>query len=196
MSNPLSDQAIDQLFRTARTANHYLDQPVPETMLRALWALVALGPTSANQEPARIVWCVSDEAKAKLAACTSGTNGPKILAAPVTAIIATDMEFYEKLPRLFPHADARSWFVGKPGFIAESGSRNSTLQGAYLIIAARALGLAAGPMSGLDAAKVDQAFFAGTAFKTNFITTLGYIDPEKLLPRLPRLSFEEATQIR
>jgi 3-hydroxypropanoate dehydrogenase len=196
MSEPLADEALDRLFRTARTANHYLDRPVPEALLRALWELVKWGPTSANQEPARIVWCVSAEAKERLAACASGSNGPKIRAAPVTAIVGMDMEFFEQLPRLFPHADARSWFVGNPKLIEESAFRNSTLQGAYLILAARALGLDAGPMSGFDRDRVDAAFFAGTAVRSNFITTLGYVDPATLHDRLPRLSFEEATTVR
>jgi len=196
MSDPLSDAAIDQLFRTARTANHFLDKPVPETLLRALWDLTALAPTSANQEPARITWCVSAEAKDKLADCASGTNAAKIRAAPVAFILGMDMEFYEKLPQLFPHTDARPWFTGKPELIRESAFRNSTLQGGYLIMAARALGLSTGPMSGFDATKVDAAFFEGTPIKANFIGTLGYIDPATVHARLPRLSFEDATQIR
>ena len=196
MSDPLPDAAIDQLFRTARTANHYLDKPVPETLLRALWDLTVLGPTSANQEPARITWCISQEAKDKLADCASGTNAAKIRVAPVALILGMDMEFYEKLPQLFPHTDARPWFTGKPELIRESAFRNSTLQGAYLIMAARALGLSVGPMSGFDAAKVDAGFFADTPIKSNFIATLGYIDPATVHARLPRLSFEDATQIR
>jgi 3-hydroxypropanoate dehydrogenase len=195
MSDPLSDAAIDQLFRTARTANHYLDKPVPETLLRALWDLTALGPTSANQEPARITWCVSQEARDKLADCASGTNAAKIRVAPVALILGMDLEFYEKLPELFPHADARPWFTGKPELTKESAFRNSTLQGAYLIMAARALGLATGPMSGFDAAKVDAAFFEGSSIKSNFIATLGYIDPATVHARLPRLSFEDATHL-
>lgn len=195
MADPLPDAALDRVFRDARSFNHYTDAAVSETMLRALWELMKWGPTSANQEPARIVWCVSDEAKAKLADCCSGTNGPKVLEAPVTAIIAMDMEFHEKLPKLFPHVDARAWFVGKPDLIRESASRNSTLQGAYFIIAARLLGLDTGPMSGFDAARVDEAFFAGTPLRTNFISTLGYGDPATLKDRLPRLPFEEANTL-
>jgi len=196
MSEPLTDAAIDQLFRTARTANHYIDKPVAESQLRTLWELTALGPTSANQEPARVVWCVSQEAKDKLADCASNTNGAKIRVAPVAFIVGMDMAFYERLPELFPHTDARPWFIGKPELIHESAFRNSTLQIAYLIMAARALGLATGPMSGFDAAKVDAAFFEGTTIKSNVIGTLGYIDPATVFPRLPRLSFEDATQIR
>ena len=156
MSQPLSDAALDQLFRTARTYNGYLDKPVTTEQLHAIWDLMKMGPTSANQMPARLVWCVSDEAKQKLAACASGTNGPKILAAPVTVIIGMDMEFYEQLPELFPHTDARSWFAGKPAAIQDTAFRNSSLQGGYLILAARALGLDCGPMSGFDPAAVDD----------------------------------------
>jgi 3-hydroxypropanoate dehydrogenase len=194
MADPLSDDTLDRVFRTARAFNHYTDQPVAETMLRAIWELVKWGPTSANQSPARIVWCVSDAAKAKLAACASGTNAAKILAAPVSAIIAMDLEFYEKLPKLFPHTDARSWFLGNDGLINESAFRNSTLQGAYFIIAARLLGLDTGAMSGFDTHKVDELFFAGTAVKTNFIATIGHGDPASIFDRLPRLDFEEATR--
>lgn len=195
MSDPLPDAVLDRVFRTARTANHYTDQPVSETQLRALWELMKWGPTSANQEPARIVWCVSDEAKEKLAACCSGTNAPKVRAAPVSAVIGMDMAFYDQLPTLFPHVDARSWFVGNEALIKESAFRNSTLQGAYFIVAARLLGLDTGPMSGFDAAAVDAAFFAGTNVRVNFISTLGYGDFSNAHPRLPRLGFEEANTI-
>ena len=195
MTEPLPDAALDQLFRTARTANHYLDVPVPEETLRAIWDLVKWGPTSANQEPARIVWCTSSAAKDRLAGCASATNGAKIRKAPVAAIIGMDLAFYDRLPELFPHTDARAWFVGSPKLIEESAFRNSTLQGAYFIMAARALGLAAGPMSGFDAAKVDAAFFEGTTVRANFISTLGVIDPAGLHARLPRLPFEDANRI-
>lgn len=192
----LPDAGLDQLFRTARSTYHFADRPVPEAMLRELWELVALGPTSANQEPARVVWCATPEAKEKLAVCTSDTNADKVRKAPVTAIIGMDLLFYEKLPMLFPHADARAWFVGKAGVIEESAFRNSSLQGAYLILAARALGLAAGPMSGFDNAKVDAAFFADTSVKSNFICSLGYRgSAPPPYARLPRLSFEDATTI-
>ena len=195
MTTVLSDDVLDRVFRTARTANGYTDQPVSEDQLHALWDLLKWGPTSANQMPLRITWCVSDEAKAKIAACTSGTNAAKILKAPVTAILAMDMEFYEQLPKLFPHADARVWFVGNEKLIEESAFRNSTLQGAYFIVAARLLGLDTGPMSGLNPDAVNAAFFAGTTYKVNFISTLGYADPASIHGRLPRLEFADANQI-
>ena len=195
MSEPLSDSALDQLFRTARTYNGYLDKPVSETQLHAIWDLVKFGPTSANSLPARIVWCVSDEAKQKVAAFALPANAEKILAAPVTAIIASDNEFYENLPELFPHTDARSWFVGNDALAQTTAFRNSSLQGAYFILAARALGLDTGPMSGFNNALVDQTFFAGTKIKSNFLINLGYGDTNKLFPRSPRLSFDEAARI-
>ena len=195
MAAPLSDEVLDRVFRTTRTFNHFTDQPVGEETLRALWDLLKWGPTSANQEPLRIVWCVSAEAKDRLAACASGTNGPKIRAAPVTAILGMDMAFYERLPELFPHADARSWFVGNRPLIEESAARNSTLQGAYFIVAARLLGLDTGPMSGFDAGAVNAAFFADGDVRVNFIATLGYGDPAGLYPRLPRLTFEDVSTI-
>lgn len=196
MHTPLNDSALDQAFRTARTIGHYIDQPVPESTLRAIYALLKWGPTSANQMPLRIVWCTTPEAKAKLAACASKNNQTKILNAPVTAILAMDLNFFENLPRLFPHADARSWFAGNQPLIEESAFRNSTLQGAYFIIAARMLGLDTNPMSGFDPAQLNAAFFAGTSLRVNFICTLGYGDPSKLHPRAPRLTFEEATTIQ
>jgi 3-hydroxypropanoate dehydrogenase len=195
MMAALADDVLDRVFRTTRTFNHFTDAPVAESDLRALWDLMKWGPTSANQEPARIVWCTTDEAKAKLAACASGTNAAKILKAPVTAIIAMDMEFYEKLPKLFPHTDASAWFRGNEKLIHESAFRNSTLQGAYFIVAARLLGLDTGPMSGFNAQAVNDAFFAGTSWRVNFIATLGHGDPAGLHDRLPRLDFEEANQI-
>src|SRR3954468_1458383 len=195
MAAPLSDEVLDRVFRAARTYNGFTDEPVTEGELRALWDLLKWGPTSANQEPLRIVWCVSQEAKEKLAGFCSGQNAPKVLKAPVTAILAMDMEFYEKLPKLFPHVDARAWFLGNDGLIQESAFRNSTLQGAYFIIAARMLGLDTGPMSGFDTHKVNEAFFAGTPYKVNFISTLGHGDPASTFGRLPRLDFDEANQI-
>jgi 3-hydroxypropanoate dehydrogenase len=191
----LPDDVLDRVFRTARTYNGFTDEPVGEDQLRAIWDLMKWGPTSANQEPLRIVWCVSAEAKEKLATLASGQNAPKIRKAPVTAILAMDLEFYEKLPKLFPHVDARAWFLGNEGLIRESAFRNSTLQGAYFIIAARMLGLDTGPMSGFDSAKVNEAFFAGTPYQVNFISTLGHGDPASIHDRLPRLDFEEATRI-
>jgi 3-hydroxypropanoate dehydrogenase len=195
MTKTLDDAGLDLIFREARTYNGYSDQPVTEDQLRAIWDLTKMGPTSANQSPARIIWCVSDEAKAKLAGLASEANAAKILKAPVAAIIGMDYEFHEKLPKLFPHADARSWFAGNQPLIESSAFRNSTLQGAYFIIAARALGLDTGPMSGFNNAAVDEAFFAGTPVKSNFICTLGYGDPSTIFGRSPRLEFEEANQI-
>ncbi len=195
MTKTLDDAGLDLIFREARTYNGYSDQPVTEDQLRAIWDLTKMGPTSANQSPARIIWCVSDEAKAKLAGLASEANAAKILKAPVAAIIGMDYEFHEKLPKLFPHADARSWFAGNQPLIETSAFRNSTLQGAYFIIAARALGLDTGPMSGFNNAAVDEAFFAGTRVKSNFICTLGYGDPSTIFGRSPRLEFEEANQI-
>ena len=190
MSEPLPDGAPDQLFRTARTYNGYLDKPVSEAQLRAIWDLMKFGPTSANSLPARIVWCVSDEAKAKLAAFALPANGEKILKAPVTAIIAMDHEFFEHLPEFFPHTDARSWFAGNAPLAEVTAFRNSSLQGAYFIMAARALGLDTGPMSGFDNAAVDAAFFADTPnVKSNFISTLGYGDPASIFERSPRPDF-------
>jgi 3-hydroxypropanoate dehydrogenase len=195
MANPLPDATLDQLFRSARSYNGYSDVPVTETELRAIYELVKMGPTSANCQPLRIVWCVSDEAKAKLAAFASAANQAKILKAPVTAIIGMDMTFYEKLPQLFPHADARSWFTSSPELAEKTAFRNSSLQGAYFILAARALGLDTGPMSGFDNAAVDEAFFAGMTVKSNFISTLGHGDPSSIFERLPRPEFEEMNSI-
>ncbi|PZU10383.1 malonic semialdehyde reductase [Sphingomonas sp.] len=194
MIDPLDDAALDRVFRTARTYNGYTDEPVAEEELRQLYDLLKWGPTSANQSPLRIVWCTSAEAKEKLASACSAQNAPKVLKAPVTAILGMDTEFYEKLPALFPHTDARAWFVGNEALIEESAFRNSTLQGAYFIIAARLLGLDTGPMSGFDRKKVDELFFAGTPVKTNFIATLGHGDPASIFGRLPRLDFADATR--
>ena len=196
MAIPIDDAALDRLFRTARTFNHYTDEPVGEDRLRAIWDLMKMGPTSANQLPARLVWCVSDEAKAKLAAACSDTNRNKVLAAPVSVVIGMDVEFHEHLPELFPHTDARSWFDGQRELREASAFRNSSLQGGYFILAARALGLDTGPMSGFDAGAVDAAFFADTpGVRTNFIATLGYGDPATLHPRSPRPPFETFNRI-
>ena len=185
----------EQLFEQARTHNGFTAEPVPESTLRRLWELMKWGPTSANSSPARIVFVVSAEAKGRLLACMSPGNFEKTRQAPVSAIIGMDMAFYEHLPKLFPHGEARPWFVGKPDLIASTAMRNSSLQGGYFILAARVLGLDCGPMSGFDAAKVDAAFFAGTSVRTNFICNLGHGDPSKLYSRSPRLSFEEACRI-
>ena len=185
----------EQLFDHARTHNAFDPAPIPEATLRQLWDLMKWGPTSANCSPARIVFVSSPEAKAKLLACVSPGNFEKTKQAPVTAIVAMDMAFYDKLPQLFPHADARPWFADKPDLIAATAFRNSSLQGGYFIIAARALGLDCGPMSGFDAAKLDEAFFAGTTLKSNFICNLGHGDPAQLFVRSPRLAFDDACTI-
>ena len=195
MSHPLNDIALDQLFREARSYNGYLDTPVTQEQLEQIWDLMKFGPTSANCLPARIIWCRSDEAKQKLAACSMPANGEKILQAPVTAIIGMDLEFYENLPELFPHTDARSWFVGNDAMISATAFRNSSLQGAYFILAARALGLDTGPMSGFSNEAVDDAFFAGTKVKSNFISTLGYGDPATIFERSPRPGFDRFNTI-
>ena len=195
MTTRLDDAGLDLIFREARSYNGYTDEPVTIAELHAIWDLAKMGPTSANMSPARIVWCVSVEAKDKLAALVSATNADKIRTAPVTTIIGMDYDFHEKLPRLFPHVDARPWFVGNQPLIETSAFRNTTLQGAYLIIAARALGLDTGPMSGFDNDAVDAAFFAGTPVKSNFITTLGHGDRGTIFGRSPRLDFAEANTI-
>ena len=196
MSQPLNDAALDQLFRTARTYNGYLDKPVSTEQLHAIWDLLKFGPTSANMLPARLIWCTSDAAKAKLAKHAGETNGSKILAAPVSVIIGMDLDFHEQLPWLFPHADARSWFVDNEPLRDVTAMRNSSLQGAYFILAARALGLDTGPMSGFDNAGVDADFFAETPrVKSNFISTLGYGDPTTIFDRSPRPDFAKFNTI-
>ena len=195
MSDIFNDAALDQLFRTARTQNAFQDRPVEDSQLRALYDLLKWAPTSANTSPARFVFVKSAEAKQKLAPALSEGNLAKTMAAPVTAIIGFDLDFHEKLPYLFPHTDAKAWFDGPREGRHEAAFRNGSLQGAYLILAARALGLDAGPMSGFDPAKVDEAFFAGTAIKSNFLVNLGYGDSSGIFPRLPRLSFDEAARI-
>ena len=195
MSTPLNDAAFDQLFRSARTYSHFLDKPVDTATLHALYDLLKFGPTSANSSPARFVFVQSKAAKEKLAPSLSEGNLAKTMAAPVTVIVAHDLTFYDKLPTLFPHADARSWFVGNDAVIQATAFRNGSLQGAYLMMAARSLGLDCGPMSGFDAAKVDAAFFAGTPVRANFLINLGYGDPATVHPRNPRLAFEEACRI-
>ena len=185
----------EQLFDHARTQNAFTAEAVPEAQLRQLYEMMKWGPTSANCSPARIAFVTTPEAKAKLLAGMSPGNVEKTRQAPVTAVIGMDMAFYEKLPTLFPHADAKSWFVGKPAHIEATAFRNSSLQGAYFITAARALGLDCGPMSGFDAAAIDAAFWSGTSVKTNFICNLGHGDASGLFPRSPRLSFEEACQL-
>ena len=196
MALPIDDAALDQLFRTARTYNGYTSQPVSTEQLHAIWDLLKMGPTSANMLPARLVWCTSDEAKEKLAACCLPANAEKIRSAPVSVIIGMDIDYHEQLPWLFPHADAKSWFEGNEPLREVSAMRNSSLQGAYLILAARALGLDTGPMSGFSNEAVDAAFFAETPrVKSNFISTLGYGDPATIFERSPRPPFETFNRI-
>jgi len=195
MTTRLDDAGLDLIFRQGRSYNGYTDEPVTTAELHAIWDLARMGPTSANMSPARIIWLTTDAAKEKLAPLMSATNADKIRKAPVSAIIGMDYEFYDKLPYLFPHVDARPWFTGNQAMIETSAFRNSTLQGAYLILAARALGLATGPMSGFDNGAVDAAFFADTPVKSNFITTLGHGDDSTIFERLPRLDFDEANTI-
>ena len=190
------DQAgLDLLFNDARTHSHWKDEPVSDDTLRKLYELLRMAPTSGNCSPGRFVFVRSPEAKARLKPALDEGNVAKTMAAPVTAIVATDFEFYEKLPKLFPHTDARSWFAGKPEAILWGGFRNGTLQGAYLILAARALGLDCGPMSGFNNAQVDETFFAGTPWKSNFLVNLGHGDASRLHARSPRLDFDEACRI-
>lgn len=184
-----------QLFTAARTQNGYLDHPLPDARLHELYELLKWGPTAANSCPARFVFVRSGEGKDRLLACVSPGNQQKVREAPVTVIIGMDMAFHEQLPKLFPHTDARAWFAGKADLIATTALRNSSLQGAYLMLAARALGLDCGPMSGFDAAKMDAAFWAGTAVRTNFVCTLGTGDAARVLPRSPRLAFDEACRL-
>ncbi|UZK64780.1 malonic semialdehyde reductase [Sphingomonas sp. M1-B02] len=196
MGEPLDEAGLDTIFRTARTYNGYTDQPVTEADIRRIYDLVKMGPTSANQQAARFVWLLSQEQKDKLAALSSGTNGEKIRKAPATVIVAMDLAFNEHLPWLFPHAPtAKDWFADDEVRYTHA-FRNSTLQGGYFILAARALGFDTGPMSGFDNAKVDAAFFADQPnVKSNFISTLGYGDPATVFDRLPRPEFERFNRI-
>ena len=192
----LDDDALDLIFRNARTHNVWLPIPVSEATLREIWNVMKFGPTSANCSPLRIVFVQSPAEKERLVECMNKSNQAKTRIAPVTAILAMDLEFYEKLPRLFPHdQSARSWFAGKPEHIRETALRNSSLQGAYFIIAARARGLDCGPMSGFDADQLNAAFFADGKFKVNFVCTLGHGDAAKLFPRSPRFDFDEACRL-
>jgi len=191
----LNDTALDTLFYAAHTQNGWQDRPVTDAQLEHLFDLLKWAPTSANGSPGRFVFVKSPEAKDQLVSCMSAGNAAKTGQAPVTVIIGMDMEFHEKLPQLSPAVDARAWFAGNAALIAATAFRNSSLQGAYLIMAARAIGLDCGPMSGFDNAKVDQLFFAGTTIKSNFVCSLGYGDPAKVRLRAPRLSFDEACRI-
>jgi 3-hydroxypropanoate dehydrogenase len=193
LGTPLPETALDQLFRNARTYNDWTDRPVDEATVRELYDLFKWGPTSANASPARFVWVRSAEGKSRLAALAMEANRPKILAAPLTVIVGHDLDFPDTMPRLFPaRGEMMQEYFKQPGLAEVTAMRNGSLQGAYLIVAARALGLDCGPMSGFDNAGVDQAFFAGTRIVSNFICTLGYGKPESVWPRNPRLSFEEA----
>jgi 3-hydroxypropanoate dehydrogenase len=189
----LPDSCLDQLFRNARTYNGWTDRAVDDKLLNQLYELLKLGPTSANSSPARFIWIRSNEGKAKLSNLSSANNKPKILAAPCTVIVGYDLDFADWLPKLFPaRGEMLKTTYKEPGLAEVTGFRNSSLQGAYLILAARALGLDCGPMSGFDNAGVDREFFFGTNIKSNFICSLGYGDPASVFPRNPRLSFEEA----
>jgi len=197
MGEPLSDACLDTLFRQARTHSAWLEKPLDDALLRRVWDLAKLGPTSANMCPLRIVFVKSKEAKEKLKPALDAGNVDKTMIAPVTAVLGMDLHFYELLPRLFPRGDAKAWFKDLPENVLEYlALRNSSLQGAYFMLAARACGLDCGPMSGFNNAKVDAAFFADTAVKSNFLCNLGYGDASKLFPRNPRPGFEEACQIK
>src|SRR5262252_9261326 len=191
-----NDESLNLMFRDARTHTAWQNRPVDDALLREVYNLAKFGPTSANMCPMRIVFVKSKEAKEKLKPLLDAGNVGKTMAAPVTAIVGMDIIFYEKMPKLYPHADAKAWFKDLPENILEYiALRNSSLQGAYFMLAARALGLDCGPMSGFDNAKVDAAFFAGTSVKSNFICALGHGDASKLYPRSPRLTFEEACKV-
>jgi len=195
IKTPISEEAIDQLFREARTHSTWLPEPVPVELLREAYELARLGPTSANGSPARFVFLTTPGAKARLKPALAPGNVDKTIAAPVTVIIAWDTEFHEYLPKLFPHADMRSYFVGNKPLIDETAFRNSSLQAAYFILAARSLGLDCGPLSGFNADKLNAEFFPDGKWKVNLLCNLGYGDPSKLFPRNPRLNFEEASVI-
>jgi 3-hydroxypropanoate dehydrogenase len=192
---PISRDALDQLFREARTHSAWLPEPVPVELLRRAYELACLGPTSANASPARFVFLTTPGAKARLKPALAPANIEKTMAAPLTAIIAWDTEFHEALPKLFPQFDMRAYFVGNQALIDETAFRNSSLQAAYFILAARALGLDCGPMSGFDAGKLNAEFFPDGKWKANLLCNLGYGDPSKLFPRNPRLEFDEASKI-
>jgi 3-hydroxypropanoate dehydrogenase len=191
----LDQDSLNALFAHARTHSVWQNKPVTDEQLRSIYDLMKWGPTSANSSPGRIVFVKSPEGKAKLLECVAPGNIEKVRTAPVTAIVAMDMQFYDKLPQLYPHANARSWFVGDEAMIQATAFRNSSLQGAYMMLAARAVGLDCGPMSGFDADKLNARFFAGTELKANFLCNLGYGVASALHARGPRLSFDEACSI-
>lgn len=195
MTEALSSEALDQLFRTARTQNRWQDKPVTDEQIQELYELLKWGPTSANSSPARFVFIRTPEAKAKLKAALSAGNIEKTMTAPVTVIVAHDPKFYDQLPALFPHADAKPWFSGNYTLAEQTAFRNGSLQGAYLMLAARAMGLDVGAMSGFDAAKIEEVFLTETGWKANFLVNLGYGDAEGVYERLPRLGFYEACQL-
>jgi len=187
----LSDEGCDLLFREARSHNGWLDEPVAEETLRAAFDIAKMGPTSANCSPMRIIFLRSAESREKLRPCLSSGNTDKTMSAPVTAIVANDYEFYEHLPRLFPHDDAKSWFVGNQAVVDATAFRNGSLQGAYFMLACRAVGLDCGPMSGYDIDMVDDLFFKGTKTRSNFLCNLGYGDPGALFGKSPRFDFDD-----
>ncbi|MGH7299368.1 MAG: malonic semialdehyde reductase [Candidatus Rokuibacteriota bacterium] len=191
----LSGEGLDLIFRSARTHKVWLDRPVSDDLLRQVHDLARLGPTSANCSPMRVLFVRSREAKERLRPCLNPGNVDKTMQAPVTAIVGHAVDFYEELPRLFPAADMRANFAGKPEFAAATAFRNGSLQGAYLMLAARALGLDCGPMSGFDNAKVDAGFFPDGRVRSNFLCNLGYGDAGKLTPRGPRFSFDEVCRV-
>jgi len=191
----INDEALGLIFRDARTRNGWQDRKVSRPLMQAVYDLMKWGATSANCSPARFVFVASDEAKARLKPHLSGNNAEKTMKAPCCVIIAHDLEFYEKLPELFPHTDARSWFKGSDDLIKTTAFRNGSLQGAYFMIAARALGLDCGPMSGFNNEGVDREFLSGTKWKSNFLCNIGYGTDENLFPRSPRLDFDQACRI-
>jgi len=195
MTKPIDARALHVLFHDARTHNGWQDKPVPESLLRDIFDLAKMPPTSANCSPMRLVFVSTPAGKARLKPALAPGNLEKTMAAPVTAIIAQDTQFYEHLPMLFPHADAKSWFVGNDAMIQGTMVRNATLQGAYLMLAARALGLDCGPMSGFDPAKLNAEFFPDGRFQANFLCNLGYGDPTKLFTRSPRFAFDDVCTI-
>lgn len=195
MTDRISNSALDQLFLEARSQNAWKDKGVPDDVIKELIDITKMGPTSANCCPARFVFAKSKEARERLAAHVSEGNVSKVMDSAACAIIGHDLEFYEHLPRLFPHTDAKSWFEGKEDHIKTTAFRNGTLQGAYFMIAARALGLDVGPMSGFDNAAVDKEFFSGTKVKSNFICGIGYGDPSALFGRSPRFDFSDMAEI-
>ncbi len=194
-AEPIHAQALDRLFRDARTHNGWQDKPVADALLREAVDLAKIGPTSANVSPMRIVFVRAPEAKELLRPALAPGNVDKTMRAPVTAIVGHDLKFYDLLPRLFPHADARAWFVGKEAFANDTAYKNGTLQVAYLIMALRAVGLDTGPMTGFDSAKIDAAFFPDGNVKSNILINIGYGDATKLFPRSPRLAFDEIARI-